>query len=222
MVYPSKFGKVLIVISLLSLASLCTVYTASTQDVTVRAEASSAEPHVGDTLTVNIKVSNAQDLYGVDLTVDWNPQVLKVLSATPTLGVESHPDGILHESTDYPADIEENTLTAGQYHLLATSTGSSTPSFSGSGTIATLTFNVTGTGATGLALSVELSTRGSDGAVSLVEPSTSVDTVNVVVPEFPAVSLIVVLLVAATATALLATRLGSGKVVAPRALEGSR
>ncbi len=59
----------------------------------------------------------------------------------------------------------------GEYHLLATSTGSSTPSFSGSGTIATVTFSVTSTGATGLALEdVELSDDCIGGTVNLVTP----------------------------------------------------
>ncbi|MCW3999193.1 MAG: cohesin domain-containing protein [Candidatus Bathyarchaeota archaeon] len=183
----------------------------SAESTAVKAQASQSQLHVGDTLTVTLKVNNAQDLYGIDVTLTWNPQVLQIQNATPMLGVESNPDGVLHESGTYPIDVEDNSQSAGQYHLLATSTGSNTPSFSGSGTIATVTFNVTSAGDAGLQLDAELAVRGSDGSVNLAEPSTSVDSVAVMVPEFPVVALVLGLLVAATATVGLATRLQKRK-----------
>jgi hypothetical protein len=198
-------------ILLLALLSVCTVASTSAQTNTVNAQASQSELYVDDTLTVTIKIENAQDLYGVDVTLDWNSQILQIQSATPMLGVESNPEGVLHESTAYPIDIEDNTQSAGQYHLLATSTGSTTPSFSGSGTIATITFKILSVGDADLQLDAELATRGSDGSVNLVEPTTSVDPVIAVVPEFPQIALVVGLLVAATATVVLATRMQKRK-----------
>ena len=115
---------------------ICTVIAVSffsvvsAQNTVVKAEASTIEPKVGDVLTVYIKISNAQELFGVDVTLSWNPSVFKVIAATPQLGVESHSGGVLHESSTYPIEIDSNNVSQldGQYHLLATSTGSSTPS----------------------------------------------------------------------------------------------
>jgi hypothetical protein len=206
--------RIILLVLVCIIASLCFVYTASAQSTLVTAEASATQPHVGDTLTINVKIQNVQNLYGVDVTFNWNPTVLKFISVTPQLGVESHSNGVLHESSSYPVQVDDNTASQedGQYHLLATSTGASTPAFSGSGTIVTLTFNVTSTGQAGLALSdVELSIQNSDGSMNLVNPQTQADTVNAVqtaIPEFPAVNvaIAVVVIVAATAVLVLTTK----------------
>jgi hypothetical protein len=192
---------------ILSLLSVGIFFSAMGQATVVKAEASSTQPHVGDMLTVNVKISNAHDLYGVDLTLNWDPSVLKIISASPQLGVESHSNGVLHESSAYPIHVEDNSQSDSEYHLLATSTGASTASFSGSGTIATLQFNVTSVGATGLALDAELSQRSADGQVNLVTPSTSVDAITPVVPEFPTIAIVATLAIATTASIVIATML---------------
>jgi hypothetical protein len=139
--------------------------------------------------------------------LSWNTSVLEAFSATHSLGVELNSNGVLHQSAAYPIDVEEDAVTNGQYHLLATSQGQSTPSFSGSGTIATITFNVTGTGSANLSLDdVELSTRDAAGEISLVTPETNVSAVSAVIPEFPVVALILALAVAAAAVIIVATK----------------
>jgi hypothetical protein len=206
-------GKLLVfAVLLFSLVSTCLVYAASAATTSVTAEANKTQLNVGDTLTVTIKVANAVDLYGLDVTLNWNTAVLKAISATNSLGVESHSDGVLHESNSYAIDVEDDAIIDGQYHLLATSTGASTQSFSGSGIIATVTFNVTGSGDPGLSLSAELSIRNSAGEVSLNEPSTSVSSVNVAVPEFPTVAVVVVVAVVAAGSVIVAVRLHNPKV----------
>jgi hypothetical protein len=193
-------SKIILAFLVYMLVSLCLVYNVSAQNIVVKAEASASQPKVGDTLTVNIKVSNAQDVFGLDVKLNWNPSVLTLVSATPQLGVESHPDGVLHESSSYPIEVVNNdaSQSTAEYHLLATSTGSSTPAFVGSGTIAIVTFTVTSVGSTGLTLNdVELSIKGS---VDVVTPSTSVDSVNPIIPEYPTTIIIVLLIVLATAT----------------------
>jgi hypothetical protein len=208
------------------LISICFVNSALAQSTLVRAEASTSQPRVGDTLTINIKISDAQDLFGVDVTLNWNPSVLTLVSATPQLGVESHTGGVLHESSSYPVDVVNNDASEsdGEYHLLATSTGSTTPAFTGAGTMATVTFTVASTGTTGLALNdVELSQLASDGTIDLVNPSTSVDSVTPVgssisstptasvsptVPELSTPTILLLLIVLAiSAVALLMKRL---------------
>ena len=198
----SKLRFSLIILSCM-LCMFSLVLAASAQTTVVRAEASSNQPRIGETLTVNIEVSNAQNLYGVDITLNWNQSVLKVLNETPQLGVETHSNGVLHESQTYPIEIIDNTAsqTEGKYHLLATSTGSSTPAFTGSGTIVTLTFNVTNAGPTGLALNnIEISQLTSDGTANLVTPSTTVDSVNASVPEFTTIIIVIAIAVLGTAT----------------------
>ena len=207
MIKLTKQGKIVFfAILVISLLSPCLVYGASAQGTIVSAQASTNQPKVGETLTVTIKISNAADLYGLDVTLSWNSSVLKAVSATNTLGVESHSNGVLHESSSYPIAVEDDAISTGQYHLLATSTGSHTTSFNGAGTIATVEFNVTGTGATGLALDAELSVRSPDGEVSLATPTTNVDSA-IAVPEFPMTALVVGLIVAATASVIVGTKL---------------
>jgi hypothetical protein len=190
---------------ILCLISPCFVYAASAQSTTVSAETSSNQLKVGDTLTFTLKIRDAVDLYGVDVTLSWNTSVLEAVSATNALGVEAHSDGVLHQSAAFPVYVKEDAITDGQYHLLATSQGQSTPSFSGSGTIATIAFNVTGTGSANLSLDdVELSTRDAAGEISLITPETNVSTVNAVIPEFPVIALILALAVAA-ATVIIIT-----------------
>lgn len=192
---------------ILCLVSPCLVYAASAQSTTVTAEASSNQLKVGDTLTVTLKVSDAVDLYGVDVTFSWNTSVLEALSATSNLGVESNSNGVLHQSADYPIDVITDGVTDGEYQLVATSTGSNTPSFSGSGTIATVIFNVTGSGSANLSLDdVELSIRDSAGEISLLTPSTNASTVTTVIPEFPVAALILALAVVAAAVIIIATK----------------
>jgi hypothetical protein len=206
---PTKSAsKIILTVFVCTLLSFNLVYGVSAQGTVVKAEASTNQPQVGDTLTVNIKISNVQNLFGVDLTLNWNSSILTLVSATPQLGVESHSGGVLHESQSFPIEVVYNdaSQTLGQYHLLATSTGSVTPSFSG--TISTVTFNVTGIGSTGLAFEdVELSELTADRTVNLVTPSTSVDPVNPIIPEFPITAIMGLLLVLATASVAISTKL---------------
>jgi hypothetical protein len=61
------------------------------------------------------------------------------------LGVESHPNGVLHGNSSSTLYEEEN-IASNKYVLIGTSIGQQTPSFSGSGTLVELSFNVTGIG----------------------------------------------------------------------------
>jgi hypothetical protein len=180
---PSRIiSKITLTILVCIIVSFIFVSCVSAQSTVMKAEASTTQPHVGDTLTVNIKISNVQNLFGVDVTLSWNPSVLSIVSATSQLGVESHPGGVLHETSSYPIEIVDDTASqsTGQYHLLSTSTGSATP-FSGSGTIATLSFRVTHSGSTGLALISELSDHPSAGGnANLIVHTDTADSVTAV------------------------------------------
>jgi len=121
---------------------------------TVSVIPSSSTPRLGETFAVNITISNVQNLYGLDITFRWNASVLQVLNVNSRLGVESHPNGVLHESLpDAEIDIAEDSVSSetGEYHIAATSVNPA-PSFSGSGNVAIITFNVTRLGGVGFGL----------------------------------------------------------------------
>jgi hypothetical protein len=194
-----------------ALLSFCLVYTVSAQgssNTVVKAEASTSQPRVGDALTVTLKVSNVQNLAGIDATIQWNSSVLSLSNVVLSLGVESHPNGVLHGNKlnyDYNTIISGDIYVAeekvsGSYNLLAQSIGQTTSGFTGSGTIATLTFNVITTGPTRFTLQTELADHPASGEnANLIAHSDTVDSVNVVIPEFQSITLLALFMALATA-----------------------
>jgi hypothetical protein len=194
-----------------ALLSLCLIYTVSAQgssNTVVKAEASTSQPRVGDTLTVTLKVSNVQNLAGIDTTLQWNSSVFSLSNVVLSLGVESYPNGVLHGNK---LNYDSNTLNSGDiyvaekkvsgsYNLLAQSIGQTTSGFTGSGTIATLTFNVLNTGPTGLVLETDLADHPAPGeTANLIAHTDTVDSVNVVIPEFQSITLLALFMALATA-----------------------
>jgi hypothetical protein len=204
---PYKNLKLSCLTLIIILLAFCTVNAVCAAGTVVKAEASSSEPKIGDTLTVNIVISDVQNLYGVDVQFGWNPAVLNLIEAKSMLGVEANPGGVLHESgTDTLLIVEDSTSqTAGEYSLIASSTGSS-PAFSGSGTIATVTFNVTSAGSTGLTLETQLADHPATGETSnFIEHTDTSDNITTVVPEFSSIAIIAGLLIAVS-VALVASK----------------
>jgi len=205
---PSMNRKKLSLILTCTLLVICTVNVAFAQSTVVKAVASSSQPLIGDTLTVNITVSNVQNLFGVDVTLSWDKNVLSIINATSLLGVESYPEGVLHETVDDPLMVVKDLVSqeAGQYTIAATSTGSAS-AFNGDGEIVTLTFNVTGTGATELSVTSKLSDKPAAGQTSnLIEHTDTADAVDAVVPEFSSIAIVGLLLVTATTTLILSKK----------------
>jgi hypothetical protein len=167
--------------------------------------------NVGDTLTVNVTISSVQNLYGIDVTVNWNSSVLQILKVTDWLGVESYARGVLHETPSYPVEIAVNDTSqeTGTYQIVATSQGAAGP-FSGSGTIATLTFNVTGTGQSTIDLVSELADHPAIGETNS-EPIAHSDfgaSVNAAtIPEFPQIAAIGLALVISIVALLFSKKL---------------
>ena len=189
-----------LVCALLAICSFNVVLAQS--NTVVKVVASESQPHVGDTLTVNITISNVQNLYGVDVTLSWNTNVLSVINAKALLGVESHPEGVLHETASDTLLVAEDSASQenGQYTLTATSVGSA-PAFNGNGIIATVTFNVTNTGPTGLKVESELSDHPAAGQSSnFIEHTDTATAVDVAIPEFQSLTILVLFMVLATAT----------------------
>jgi hypothetical protein len=210
----------------------------------VSAAATSTQPHVGDTLTVTITISNVQNLYGVDMQLNWNSSVLQLISNSNAsfLGVESNSGGVLHTTSTEPiyyAEADASQAT-GEYDLVATSVAPS-PAFSGSGTIATIKFNVISTGSAGLALQTDLSNYNPAGA-SLITHTDTADSVTAIAagasstptssptnsptsspsstptptPEFPLVATLSIILVLASVAIVLSVR----KIIKPTPVSG--
>ena len=158
--YP-ELSKTVVLTLILVLLSPYLVQAASSQvanNTIVRAQPSTSTPHVGETFTVSVIIENVQNLYGIDMALSWNDSVLEVQSVDLRLGVESHPDGVLHEDSNAEIYIVENGVSQSQYILVATSVGPAS-SFNGSGTIVNITFNATTVGKSTLDLTTELADR---------------------------------------------------------------
>jgi hypothetical protein len=166
---------------------------------------------VGETLTVNVTISNVQNLYGIDVTVNWNSSALQILKVTDWLGVESYAGGVLHETPSYPVEIAVNNTSqeTGTYQIVATSQGAADP-FNGSGTVATLMFNVTGAGQSTINVLSELADHPAIGETNS-EPIVHSDfgaSVNAApIPEFPQIAAVGLVLAIATVALLFSKKL---------------
>lgn len=197
------------------LFSFCLICTVAAQSSTiVDARASTSYPQVGSTLTITLTISNVQNLAGIDATLQWNPLVLSLKNVVLNLG-DSHSNGVLHGSKlNYdsnnlsPGDIYvQETKVAGSYELVAQSIGQSTPGFTGSGTIATLTFNDLSTGSAGLNLQTDLADHPPAGqTANNIDHEDTADSATAIapgttptVPEFPNISIIIMFIGFATA-----------------------
>jgi hypothetical protein len=146
-------------IVLLAFASTNLIQMAISQtQPTVKLEKTLTTINVGTPFTISVTLTNVQNLYGVEVILKWNPTILQATHIDTRLGIESHPDGILHESTNSAIFEAENTLNQniGEYRLVATST-SPAPPFSGSGNIVKITFNPISPGNSLIDLQSELS-----------------------------------------------------------------
>ncbi len=151
------------------------VTRAQSSTTTVSVSPSNSAPAVGQTITVNVVISNVQSLYGIDLTLDWNTAVLQLESNQSFIGVETNSQGILHNPTLVVQDTASQQT--GEYDLIATSENPAA-AFSGSGTIGTLTFKVIAAGQSSLTVSSTLAQY--EGVDQTTDPITHND-VNTVV-----------------------------------------
>ena len=106
---------------------------------------SAVSADVGQSFAINITVADVQNLYAVDVIVNWNSSVLQLVNADVRLA-PTDPDGVLYNSSMDSVWIQTNNLTSpGSYEISATSVGPAPP-FNGTGNIVIITFNVTGSG----------------------------------------------------------------------------
>ena len=158
----ARLPKSIVLSLLLLLLILFSIPAASSQvsdNTVVTAQSSLASITVDTTFTVSITISDVQNLYALDVNLRWNSSVIQALSVDLRLGVETYPDGVLHEiKPNAEIYIAENELSEGQYSLVVTSVNPSPPfSFSGVATIAIITFKAISPGRSELDIESELS-----------------------------------------------------------------
>ena len=199
-----SIAKSVILLTTLVIVASVSVCLVSAQGTTVKAQPSNATPNVGATITVDITVTNVQNLYGVTVQLNWNPTVLKIVSATNFLGVEAHSGGVLHQTVSIIADTSSQQT--GEYDLSAFSEVPAA-SFSGNGKIATLTFTVIHSGHSGLTLQSDLADKPAAGGTSnLINHTDLSGSVDSPVPEFPTAVALFVFLVLAAASLVFAKK----------------
>ena len=192
----ASIKKTLILLTVCALLAFVPIYAVIAQNTTVKAQPSNTAPKYSATFTVDITVSNVQNLYAVDVQLSWNKDIIRITSATPQLGVESQPGGVLHGSV-YVA-FNSMSQQTGTYQLVATSEGSAA-AFSGSGKIVTLTFTVINTGHSELTLETELADKPvPPNPANLINHTDLSSSVNAIIPEFSTVFALVVFLILAT------------------------
>ena len=100
---------------------------------------------VDQSFTINVTIVGVQNLYGLDVTINWNSSVLQLVNIDVRLGHTST-DGVLcnSSSTSSPYIVVNSTLD-GQYEIAATSEAPA-PSFNGTGNIVRITFKVIDSG----------------------------------------------------------------------------
>jgi hypothetical protein len=153
-----KINLLTLLIFLISITACCLHPVSSQSTTTIKVEPSTASPSLGQTFTVTISILNVQNLYSLEVVLNWDPSVLQAINVETHVGVETFSDGVLHVSSNSPPIfIAENNLTQneGEYKLTVTSMAPA-PSFSGSGNIVKITFNPISLGSSALDLQSQL------------------------------------------------------------------
>jgi hypothetical protein len=223
----TRFFAIAVVCFLLMLAPIYFAKSQASSNTVVSISPPQTSVQVGKTFVINITLSDVENLYGLDLTLDYNNSVVHLVSAKPDgsdlasaagfLGTASIPGGVLYGS---PLINDANAINSGclyyntslstvnEYHLFATSVNPAS-SFNGSGTIASLTFSVLASGHSDLSLNSTLADHPDPGettseAIPHTDVSASVDVGQV--PEFPFIAALAVLAAVVTSTLFFAKK----------------
>jgi len=88
---------------------------------------------------IAVKVANVTNLYGFDIKLRWDPEILDYVSHIAKIPISTYPDGVIYEPMITLKD--EVNETAGTYWLAASSLFPA-PSFNGTGIFFEMTFHV--------------------------------------------------------------------------------
>ena len=112
---------------------------AASSEATVSVVPSQIERNIGESFTVNITIVDVVDLFSWGIKVRWERRLLDATSITEGPFLKDQPDGTAFAKKIYNSYIDVGCSTLGNWLGV-----------SGSGTLMTVTFNVTGKGATEL------------------------------------------------------------------------
>ena len=201
----------ILITALIALSLIPTAFSQGSSNTKVGVKPASTNALLDNIITINITVSNVQNLYGVDVSLFWDPLVLTIQNVNLRLGAESYADGILHETASAEIFVQNNFIDQenGEYHLVATSVAPA-PSFSGSGTIASITFNVTDVGHSDFILTSELADYNPSGS-NFIDHTDVNGSVDSVIPEFPSATVISLVLILGITTIVLSKGLGKSR-----------
>jgi len=157
-------------------ASMVSLVKGNTQTI-VKLDPSRSQANVSAIFTINITIVDVQNLYAVEVTLNWNSSVLMVTNIDIRLG---QADGVLHGSPF----IAQNMTRLGRYSLAATSVGPAPP-FYGNGTVVSITFEVINLGSSPLSLESQLSDYSYPNPSSPIDHSTLSGAFDTTIPEFP-------------------------------------
>jgi len=224
------------IIALLLAASLMVVFPiqmVKAQTTTVDVTPQTSTPAVGQTITISIQLNNVQNLYGIALTLNWNPSMLS-LQANSNQTFIGTSNGVLNTPTSVFQDSASQAI--GEFDLAAVSESPAT-SFSGSGTIATMKFTVTNAGDSNLTLvstlanyapggtsepiahtdvSGTVDATSASGSSSPTTSPTSSPSPSATVPEFPLITTLSIVVALASVAVAFATK----KIVKPTNISG--
>ena len=153
-----KVNLMVLLVFSISITASCILPVSSQSATTVKVEPSTMSPIMGQTFTVTISIFNVQNLYSLEVILNWDPSVLQATNIETRVGVETFADGVLHLSSNSPPIfIAENNLTQneGKYMLTVTSMAPA-PAYSGSGNIVKITFSSISLGSSALNLQSQL------------------------------------------------------------------
>jgi hypothetical protein len=166
---PFKTALLMLLVGLSAASFMLVGSSQASGNTVVRAQPSTTVVSVGETFSVGVAVESVENLYGLDVTLRWNDSVLQFQSVDLRLGVESHPDGVLHEDSGAEIYVAENNASEAQYHLAATAVNPAS-SFNGSGTVFSVSFKAVSAGLSSLDLETELADHPSlGGTANLIE-----------------------------------------------------
>jgi hypothetical protein len=133
---------VLFIVSILLSSLGAFINPAAGQTTTVRVDPALTEYYVkatGTQFTVAVKITDVTNLYGFDLKFRWNTTFLQYVSHSVHVPRDTYLDGVLWNSILCASD--EVNATEGTYSI-AYSSITPAPSFTGTGTVFTMTFEV--------------------------------------------------------------------------------
>jgi hypothetical protein len=99
--------------------------------------------HVGQTFKVDVGITKIEDLYELDIPLNWNVTQVDYVNHTVKIPVEDYSGGVLHQPVSIT--INEANQTAGTYHIASRSQYPAS-TFDGDGTIFEITFEAKAAG----------------------------------------------------------------------------